>query len=147
LLYLADNAGETVFDRVLIECIQVPVVYAVKGGPILNDATVEDARMAEVDRSAELISTGSNAPGTILARCSKRFQRVFAKAALVIAKGQGNYETLSEQGSKVFFLLQAKCPVIARDLGVPVSGLVLRQGGGAGKITSRPDFPAGKRQS
>ena len=129
VLYLADNAGETVFDRLLIECIEAPVVYAVKGGPILNDATVEDAQMAEVDRVAELLSTGSDAPGTILERCSKPFQRVFAEAPLVIAKGQANYETLSEQGSKVFFLLQAKCPVIARDLGVPVRGLVVRRGG------------------
>jgi uncharacterized protein with ATP-grasp and redox domains len=130
VLYLADNAGETVFDRVLIECLEVPVVYAVKGGPVLNDATVEDARMAEIDRVAELLSTGSDAPGTILERCSKRFQRMFAEAPLVIAKGQANYETLSEQGPKVFFLLQAKCPVIARDLDVPVGSLVLRRGGG-----------------
>ena len=128
VLYLADNAGETVFDRLLIECLEVPVLYALKGGPILNDATVEDARMAEVDRVAQLLSTGSNAPGTILERCSERFQGMFDEAPLVIAKGQANYETLSEQGSKVFFLLQAKCPVIARDLGVPVGGLVLRRG-------------------
>jgi uncharacterized protein with ATP-grasp and redox domains len=132
VLFLADNAGETVFDRLLIECFEVPVVYAVKGGPILNDATVEDARMAGVDRVAELLSTGSNTPGTILERCSERFKQVFAEAPLVIAKGQANYETLSEQGSKVFFLLQAKCPVIARDLEVPVGGLVLRQGCGNG---------------
>jgi hypothetical protein len=128
VLYLADNAGETVFDRLLIECLEAPVVYAVKGSPILNDATIEDAQMAEVDRVAELLGTGSNAPGTILERCSKPFQQVFAEAPLVIAKGQANYETLSERGSKVFFLLQAKCPVIAGDLGVPVGGLVLRRG-------------------
>jgi uncharacterized protein with ATP-grasp and redox domains len=130
MLFLADNAGETVFDRLLIERFEVPVVYAVKDGPILNDATVEDALMAEVDRVAELLSTGSNAPGTILERCSERFKQVFAEAPLVIAKGQANYETLSEQGSKMFFLLQAKCPVIARDVGVPLGGLVLRRGGG-----------------
>jgi hypothetical protein len=129
-LYLADNAGETVFDRLLIEDLEVPVKYAVKGGPILNDATLEDARMAGVDQVAELLSTGSDAPGTILERCSMEFQRVFAEARLVIAKGQGNYETLSSQGPNVFFLLQAKCPVIARDLGVPVGGIVLRQGDG-----------------
>jgi uncharacterized protein with ATP-grasp and redox domains len=85
--------------------------------------------MAGVDQAAELVSTGSNAPGTILERCSQVFQRLFDDAELIIAKGQGNYETLSEQGSKVFFLLQAKCPVIARDLGVPVGGIVVRQGG------------------
>ena len=130
VLYLADNAGETVFDRLLVAALGVPVVYAVKGAPILNDATLEDARMAGVDREAQLLSTGSDAPGTILERCSERFRKVFADAQLVIAKGQGNYETLSARGAKVFFLLQAKCPVIAQDLGVPVGSIVLRQGGG-----------------
>jgi uncharacterized protein with ATP-grasp and redox domains len=129
VLFLADNAGETVFDRLLIETLAVPVVYAVKDGPIINDATVEDARMAGLDGAAQLLSTGSDAPGTILERCSQRFKRVFAEAPLIIAKGQANYETLSEQGVEVFFLLQAKCPVIARDLGVPVRGLVVRRGG------------------
>jgi uncharacterized protein with ATP-grasp and redox domains len=132
VLYLADNAGETVFDRLLIEYLGAPVVYAVKGGAVLNDATIEDACMAGVDQVAELLSNGSKAPGTILDLCSESFQRLFATAELVIAKGQANYETLSEQGSKVFFLLQAKCPVIARDLGVPPGSIVLRQGGGNG---------------
>lgn len=128
LLYLADNAGETVFDRLLIEALDVPVIYAVKGGPILNDATREDALAAGVDQVAEVTSTGSDAPGTILDRCSEKFRRLYDEARLVIAKGQANYETLSEEGTKVFFLLQAKCPVIARDVGVPVGSIVLRQG-------------------
>jgi uncharacterized protein with ATP-grasp and redox domains len=128
-LYLADNAGETVFDRLLIESLPVPVVYAVKEGPILNDATVEDAQAAGLHRVAQLRSTGSDSPGTILERCSEQFRAAFAEAGLIIAKGQANYETLSERGAKVFFLLQAKCPVIARDLGVPVGSIVLRQGG------------------
>ncbi len=128
VLYLADNAGETVFDRVLIEALGVPVTYAVKGGPILNDATREDALAAEVDRVAEVVSTGSDAPGTILDRCSEEFRHLYDEAELVIAKGQANYETLSEEGPKVFFLLQTKCPVIARDVGAPVGSIVLRQG-------------------
>jgi len=128
VLYLADNAGETVFDRVLIEALGVPVIYAVKGGPILNDATREDALAAGVDRVAEVVSTGSDAPGTILGRCSEEFRRLYDRATLVIAKGQANYETLSEEGPRVFFLLQVKCPVIARDVGVPVGSIVLRQG-------------------
>jgi uncharacterized protein with ATP-grasp and redox domains len=128
VLYLADNAGETVFDRVLIETLDVPVVYAVKGGPILNDATREDALAAGLDRVAELVDTGSDAPGTILARCSEAFRRLYTAAEVVIAKGQGNYETLSEEGPKVFSLLQVKCPVIARDVGVPVGSIVLKQG-------------------
>jgi uncharacterized protein with ATP-grasp and redox domains len=128
VLYLADNAGETVFDRVLIETLDVPVLYAVKGGPILNDATQEDALAAGVDQVAEIVSTGSDAPGTILDRCSEEFQRIYNEAELVIAKGQANYETLSEEGSKVFCLLQTKCPVIARDVGVPVGNIVFKQG-------------------
>jgi len=128
VLFLADNAGETVFDRLLIESLTAPVVYAVKAGPILNDATMQDARAAGLHEVARLLSTGSDAPGTILDRCSREFRAVYRDAPLVIAKGQANYETLSGEGPKVFFLLQAKCPVIARDLGVPVGSMVVRQG-------------------
>ncbi len=129
LLFLADNAAETVFDRLLIESLEVPVIYAVKGGPILNDATLQDARAAGIERVAELLSTGSDAPGTILEQCSEEFRAVYGESELVIAKGQANYETLSEEGSRVFFLLQAKCPVIARDLGVAIGGIVAAHGG------------------
>ena len=128
VLYLADNAGETVFDRLLIETLDVPVVYAVKGGPVVNDATKEDARAAGVDQVAQIFSTGSDALGTILEQCSEAFRSLYDRAELVIAKGQANYETLSEEGPKVFFLLQTKCPVIARDVGVPVKSIVLKQG-------------------
>lgn len=128
VLYLADNAGETVFDRLLIETLDVPVVYAVKGGPILNDATREDALAAGIGPVAEIASTGSDAPGTILDRCSEEFRQLYESAKLVIAKGQANYETLSEEGPGVFFLLQAKCPIISRDVGVPVRSIVLKQG-------------------
>jgi len=128
VLYLADNAGETVFDRLLIETLDVPVTYAVKGGPVLNDATREDALAAGVGRVAEIVDTGSDAPGTILDWCSEEFRHLYEGAELVVAKGQANYETLSEEGPGVFFLLQAKCPIIARDVGVPVGSIVLKQG-------------------
>jgi uncharacterized protein with ATP-grasp and redox domains len=128
VLYLGDNAGETVFDRVLIEMLDVPVVYAVKGGPVLNDATMEDAQAAELDQAARIVDNGIDATGTILSRCSESFRRMYDEAELVIAKGQANYETLSSEGAKVFFLLQAKCPIIARDVGVPVGSIVLKQG-------------------
>jgi uncharacterized protein with ATP-grasp and redox domains len=128
VLYLADNAGETVFDRLLIEALDLPVMYAVKGGPVLNDATRQDALAAGVNQAAEVISTGADAPGTVLHRCSERFRQLYEEAELVIAKGQANYETLSQEGPKVFFLLQTKCPVIARDVGAPVGSIVLKQG-------------------
>jgi uncharacterized protein with ATP-grasp and redox domains len=132
VLYLADNAGETVFDRLLIESLRVPVVYAVKGGPVLNDATLQDARAAGLHRVAQLLSTGSDSPGTILERCSEEFLAAYRKAGLILAKGQANYETLSEEGPRLFFLVQAKCVVIAADLDVPVGSIVLRQGGPRG---------------
>ena len=128
VLYLADNAGETVFDRILIEALDVPVTYAVKGGPVLNDATLEDARAAGLERAATLVDTGSDAPGTILDRCSPAFRASYDGAELIIAKGQANYETLSGAGLRVFLLLQTKCPVIARDVGVPVGSIVVVQG-------------------
>jgi damage-control phosphatase, subfamily I len=130
VLYLADNAGETVFDRVLIETLHAPVSYAVKGGPILNDATLEDALAAGVGSAAKIISTGSDAPGTILRSCSQEFRQLYEEADLVIAKGQANYETLSADGARTFFLLQAKCSILARDAGVPVGSIVLKQGQG-----------------
>jgi hypothetical protein len=128
ILYLADNAGETVFDRVLIETLDKPVIYAVKGGPVLNDATMDDAIVAGLDQVAELMTTGSDAPGTVLRLCSHDFRHLYDQAEMIVAKGQANYETLSGEGERLFFLLQAKCPVIARDVGVEVGDIVLKQG-------------------
>jgi uncharacterized protein with ATP-grasp and redox domains len=128
VLYLGDNAGETIFDRVLIEVLDKPVVYTVKGGPVLNDATLEDAQAAGLSGVARIVDNGTDAVGTILNRCSESFQQMYDEAELVIAKGQANYETLSTEGTKVFFLLQTKCPIIARDVGVPVGSIVLKQG-------------------
>jgi len=128
LLYLADNAGETVFDRVLIETLDVPVVYAVKGGPVLNDATMHDAEAAGLDEIAEVVDTGSDAPGTVLRLCSEEFRRRYDEAKMIVAKGQANYETLSGEGERLFFLLQTKCHVIAEDVGAPQGSIVLKQG-------------------
>ena len=130
LLYIGDNAGETVFDRALVEILDLPVTYAVKGGPVLNDATLDDAHMAGLDACATLISTGSDAPGTILSRTNADFRRRYETASVIIAKGQANYETLSPGDARVFFLLKAKCPVIAHDLGVATGGLVVKHGTG-----------------
>jgi len=127
VLFLADNAGETVFDRVLIETLPMDVIYAVKAGPILNDATIDDAIAAGLDQCAILVSNGSDAPGTILHLCSEAFRHMYQSAPLVIAKGQANYETLSESDDKVFCLLQVKCPVIARDVGAPADSIVVYQ--------------------
>ncbi len=128
ILYLADNAGEIVFDRLLIEQLPLDkVTVAVRGAPVINDATMVDARTAGLTELIEVIDNGSDAPGTILDECSDAFRRRYAEADLVISKGQGNYETLSEQKKDILFMLKAKCPVIARDIGCEVGDMVLRR--------------------
>jgi len=130
VLYLADNAGEIVFDRMLIEELgPARVTVAVRGAPVLNDAVLADARAAGLHRVCRVIGNGSDAPGTVLGETSKEFRRLFAAADLVLAKGQGNYETLSEATRPVWFLFKAKCPVIARRAGVKVGDQVLARGG------------------
>lgn len=128
LLMVGDNAGETVFDRVLIETLRIPVTYVVKGGPTLNDATREDARAAGLESCARIVDTGVAAPGLSLDRCSAALRRTFLDAPLVLAKGQANYESLSDAGERVFSVLQVTCGVIATDVGAPVGSLVVRRG-------------------
>ena len=126
ILYLGDNSGEIVFDRLLIE--QLPyekITFAVKSGPILNDATIEDAQIVGLTDIVNVIDNGSDAPGTILESCSEAFRRRFDKSDLIIAKGQGNYETLSNIDKNIFFMLQPKCVVLARHLGCEIGSLVL----------------------
>jgi uncharacterized protein with ATP-grasp and redox domains len=128
ILYLTDNAGEIVFDRLLLGRLPLKqVTVAVKGSPVINDATIDDARAAGITEMVEVIDNGSDAPGTILSDCSEAFRQRFARADLIIAKGQGNYETLSDADKNIFFVLKAKCPVIARDLGCSVGSLILRR--------------------
>ncbi len=127
VLYLADNAGETVFDRVLIEVVAKPTTYVVKGAPVLNDATRADALAAGLGQVAQIMDNGSDAPGTILDLCSAALRERFDSASLVVAKGQANYETLSDNAREVFFLLQVKCPVIAGHVGTPVGSMVIQR--------------------
>jgi len=126
ILYIADNSGEIVFDRILIENLGKEVIYAVREKPIINDATIEDALFCGIDKVAKVISSGSDAPGTIISECSKNFLSYYEKAKLIISKGQGNYETLSEEKKPIFFLLKAKCPVIARDIGCEPGDIILK---------------------
>jgi len=130
ILYLADNAGEIVFDRLLIdELQQYPVSLAVRGKPIINDALMEDAAIAGIDKVVEVIDNGTDIPGTIIEECSPEFRERFANSDLIISKGQGNYETLSNSPQKIFFLLKVKCPVISRDIGCQEGDIVVRKKG------------------
>ena len=127
ILYLGDNAGEIVFDRLLVEQMPVDkVTFAVRGSPVINDATMDDARAVGLTEIVEVIGNGSDAPGTLLESCSDEFRRRFEAADLILSKGQGNYETVSHIPKRIFFLLKVKCPVIARDLGCEVGTMLLR---------------------
>lgn len=118
VLYLADNAGEIFFDRLLIEQMKdVRVTLAVRGAPIINDATILDAQTACIEQIADIIDNGSDAPGTILGDCNGEFRRLFNESDMVIAKGQGNFESLSDEPREIFFLFKTKCPVISRHSG------------------------------
>ena len=101
-----------------------PRTFTSVSGPLDDGAADEASGMASL---VEIVDSGSDTPGTILEYCSETFRRTFAGADLVLAKGQGNYETLSGRAGRsgVFFLLRVKCPVIARDTGCPVGSLVL----------------------
>ena len=128
ILYLADNAGEIVFDRLLIE--QLPaekITVVVRCKPVINDATMEDAEFAGLTEIVEVIDNGSDAPGTILQDCSQTFRDRFEDADMIIAKGQGNYETLNEVDKNIFFLLKVKCSIIARDIGCEVGEMILQK--------------------
>ncbi len=126
ILYLADNAGEIVFDRLLVEALAPQrVTLAVRGTPVLNDATAADARAVGLTEICEVIDNGSDAPGTVLEDCSREFRQRFSTADLIIAKGQGNFETLSEAPGNIFFLFKVKCPVIATRTGLPEEAQVL----------------------
>jgi len=126
ILYIGDNTGEIVFDRLLIE--QLPtdkITFAVRGYPIINDATMDDARSTGMTELVNVIDNGSDVPGTSLEECSDVFRHYFHNADLVISKGQGNYETLSDVDKDIFFILKAKCPVIAQHIGCDVGNLVV----------------------
>lgn len=126
ILYLADNSGEIVFDRVLIEeILPKKVTLGVRGGPTLNDVTLMDAEMVGLNNIVEVVDNGDNSPGTVLERCSPDFQRRFWQSDLIIAKGQGNFETLSGIPANIFFLFKAKCDVISNFTGVPIGTQLL----------------------
>lgn len=121
VLYLADNSGELVFDSLVIEKLGKDVTFVVKERPIINDALREDAQSCGLETICTVISNGTGCPGTPLAACSDELQRLFRAADLIISKGQGNFETLSEVQAPLYFLLTVKCPVV-RDHIEQISG-------------------------
>jgi len=129
VLYLGDNCGEIVFDKLLIETILHPnLTYVVRGAPVINDATIEDARYIGMESAAKVISNGYDAPSTILEQCSQEFIAEFNSSDIIISKGQGNLEGLFGETEKtIYFLLMVKCDVIADNLGVKKGDFVVKK--------------------
>jgi len=132
ILYLADNSGEIFFDKLLLEEIvkkQKKITYVVKANPIINDALTVDANFAGIDEIATIIEGDSgqklSSPGMLLSYASKKFIEIFESSDMVISKGQGNYEGLSDVDREVFFMLVVKCPLVAEDIRSEVSKLIL----------------------
>ena len=131
ILYLADNAGEIVFDRPLLRTLPGGrVTFAVRGAPVINDAVMRDALAAGIDGLVTVIDNGSDAPGTILEDCGGEFLEAFGGADLIISKGQGNYETLCDEDAPIFFLFKVKCPAVERHSGLPLGTHALLRGRG-----------------
>ena len=130
ILYVADNAGEIVLDRIFIEHIGPgKVTCAVRSAPVINDATLSDASQAGLDRLCRVIPSGSEAPGTPLSSCSEEFMECFEAADLVVSKGQGNYETLDAPGREVFHLFMVKCPIVSEEVGAPMGSFMAMKRG------------------
>ena len=127
VLYLGDNAGEIVADKLFIETINHPNLYfAVRGGYVMNDITMEDAHFVGMDKIAKVISNGFDAPSTVLSACSPDFIEVYNQADIIISKGQGNLEGLiNETDKNIYFLLMVKCDVMARQVGVNQGDVVV----------------------
>lgn len=128
ILYLADNAGEIVFDRLLIEALPADkLTLAVRGRAVLNDALREDAALAGITGLVRVIDNGSDAPGTVLGDCSESFREHFWHADLIISKGQGNFETLSDIRAPIMFLFTVKCPLVAEHIGEPTGSMIVKR--------------------
>jgi uncharacterized protein with ATP-grasp and redox domains len=136
LLYLADNAGEQFFDLPLVTHVRSRgwrTLFVVKGGPVQNDLTRDDLYASGLGEALEpLADTGARTVGLVLAETSAAFQKIYAKADLILAKGMGHFETMAHlRDPRIFFLLQAKCQPVAQTLEVPHRAFVLRQAAGS----------------
>ncbi len=141
ILYLADNAGESVLDTLLLSRLpKGRVTIAVRGRPILNDVTEADARTAGMEQFGTIVSNGSDVPGTHLQSCAPGFLSLFRRADLIISKGQGNYETLLGEKAPTFFLFRVKCQLVADMTGHSLNGnLALKSPGFTPLCRTVPD--------
>ncbi len=126
ILILGDNTGEIFFDTLLLEQLprSIKLTYAVRSEPIINDALLEDAREAGINKFAEIVESGSRLPGTVPDLCDKNFRDLYNRADIIISKGQGNFETLSEERMPIIFLFAIKCHAVSKQTGHPKGSLM-----------------------
>ena len=134
LVYLADNAGEEIFDKLYIQTIKelypnIDVYYFVRGRPIINDLTCKDAFASKMDEVAIIIDSGVPTPGLVIKLMNENARVIFEKAECIISKGMGNYECLGEtKGLPIFFLFKVKCNVVAHAVGAQLGDIVCKKG-------------------
>ena len=127
ILWLADNTGEIVCDRLVLDLLDKSrIIFAVRGAPVINDATREDADATGISQMVTVIDNGTAIPGTVLERCSGEFMKAYDDADLIISKGQGNYETLPHEDDRIYFLFKAKCSVVAQKAECVVGDIVVQ---------------------
>ncbi len=125
ILYIGDNSGEIIFDKIFIEVLpREKITFVVRGGPIINDVTLKDAKTVGLTKIVNVIDTGLKMPGLLPKLSSREFLKEYSECDMVISKGQGNFETLEGEDKNIYFLFQAKCPVIANYLGLPINQFV-----------------------
>ena len=133
-LLLADNCGEIVLDRMLLEQIRrrfphLKMQVMVRGGEVLNDATCEDARYAGMEQVAEIVSNGAAVAGTVYTMLPEAARKALDEADVVLSKGQGNYESLSGQGRHIFYMFLCKCELFTSRFQVPkLTGMFVEEG-------------------
>jgi len=128
ILFLGDNAGEIVFDKLFLKLINHKnLYYAVRGNAVINDATREDVSFCNLDKIAKIIDTGTDMPGIDLKESSNTFMKIYNESDIIISKGQGNYESLNDVKNKnIYFLLMAKCKLVADQLGVNIGNIIIK---------------------
>ena len=130
LLYIGDNCGEIVLDKLFLETVKVPQKYfVVRESPVINDITLEDAKMTGMDKIATVITTGDDSPGAVWEYASKKFKDHFINADVIISKGQGNLEGLIDvPHDHIYFLLVTKCDLIGEKIGTRKGDFVVKRG-------------------
>lgn len=131
LVIIADNSGEGYFDKILIEEINqmydIEIYYAVRSEPVINDITAKEAAKIGINEVAHIIDSGSKAPGLLMKEATEEFKNILHESDITISKGQGNYESISEENIPVYYLLKAKCEVIASHFGIKKGGLIFQK--------------------